>query len=150
MHRSLKGRLLLSLSAGLILTLAVAFFGLTAELLLIGFVTNSLFPWANPTIVAALILAAVSLVNILGTDFFAKLQNVLAFSMAAVMALVGLGALLGLGNDVPEGVQSFANFTSLTANGLTFSGATTLDFSSAPVATTTTSVCKNSRAFIAR
>ena len=35
---------------------AVAFFGLTAELLLIGFVTNSLFPWANPTIVAALML----------------------------------------------------------------------------------------------
>ena len=96
---------------------AVAFFGLTAELLLIGFVTNSVFPWANPTVVAVVMLAAVTLVNIMGTDIFAKLQNVLAFSMAAVMTIVGLGALLGLGNDVPEGVQSFANFTSLTANG---------------------------------
>lgn len=96
---------------------AVAFFGLTAELLLVGFVTNSVFPWANPTVVAVVILAAVTVVNIMGTDIFAKVQNVLAYSMAAVMIMVGLGALLGLGNDVPVGVQSFANFTSLTSNG---------------------------------
>lgn len=96
---------------------AVAFFGLTAELLLVGFVTNSVFPWANPTVVAVVILAAVTVVNIMGTDIFAKVQNLLAYSMAAVMIMVGLGALLGLGYDVPTGVQSFSNFTSLTTNG---------------------------------
>ena len=96
---------------------AVAFFGLTAELLLVGIVTNSVFPWANPTAVAVTILAVVTLVNILGTDVFAKVQNLLAYSMAAVMLMVGISALLGLGNNVPEGVKSFGNFTGLTTNG---------------------------------
>ncbi|MCM5705065.1 APC family permease [Larsenimonas salina] len=73
----------------------VAMFGLSAELLLVDALLQTLFPEALPPhLVPLLLLGALALLNILGTDVFAKLQNVFTFAMIAAILIVGATALI--------------------------------------------------------
>lgn len=80
----------------------VAMFGLSAELLLVDAVIGQLFPGMVPELVVPLgILAVLTLLNILGTDVFARLQNVFTFAMVCALLLVGLTAATGSANPAP-------------------------------------------------
>lgn len=80
----------------------VAMFGLSAELLLVDAVIGQLFPGMVPEMVVPLtILATLTALNILGTDVFARLQNVLTFAMVLALTLVGLTAITGGANPAP-------------------------------------------------
>ncbi|MCX2525354.1 APC family permease [Larsenimonas rhizosphaerae] len=74
--------------------IVVAVFAIPAEFLLVDALLQALFPGILPThVVPLLILVAIAIFNILGTDVFARLQNVFTFSMIAVILLVGVTAL---------------------------------------------------------
>ncbi|WFF43530.1 APC family permease [Salinicola endophyticus] len=73
----------------------VAVFAIPAEFLLVDALLQALFPDTLPThLVPLLILAAIAVFNILGTDVFARLQNVFTFSMIGALLLVGVTALI--------------------------------------------------------
>ncbi|MHB0774912.1 APC family permease [Halomonas sp. WWR20] len=73
----------------------VAMFGLSAELLLVDALLQTLFPDTLPShVVPMILLFGLALLNILGTDVFAKLQNLFTFAMIAAILLVGVTALL--------------------------------------------------------
>lgn len=80
----------------------VAMFGLSAELMLVDAVIAQLFPGLLPhTVVPLAILAVLAALNILGTDVFARLQNLLTFAMVTALVLVGLSATTGSVNPPP-------------------------------------------------
>lgn len=80
----------------------VAMFGLSAELMLVDAVIDHLFPGMLPhTVVPLAILAVLTVLNILGTDVFARLQNLLTFAMVTALLLVGLTAVTGSANPAP-------------------------------------------------
>ena len=80
----------------------VAMFGLSAELMLVDAVIDHLFPGLLPhTVVPLAILAVLAVLNILGTDVFARLQNLLTFAMVTALVLVGLSATTGSVNPPP-------------------------------------------------
>ena len=80
----------------------VAMFGLSAELMLVDAVFAHLFPGLLPADVVPLgILAALTVLNILGTDMFARVQNVFTFAMVSALLLVGLSAVTGSVNPAP-------------------------------------------------
>ena len=80
----------------------VAMFGLAAELLLVDAILDKLFPGVFPSgVVPLTILIVLALLNILGTDVFAKMQNVFTFGMVLALLLTGLTAVTGLGEPVP-------------------------------------------------
>jgi len=71
-----------------------AMFGPAAELLLVDGVMAQLLPGALPAMGwAALLLGALLLLNLLGTDVFARLQTALTFTMLGFLAITGLWAL---------------------------------------------------------
>ncbi|WP_136065355.1 APC family permease [Modicisalibacter radicis] len=73
----------------------VAMFGLSAELLLVDALLQTLFPGMLPSyLIPVLLLFGLAFLNILGTDVFAKLQNLFTFAMIAAILLVGATALL--------------------------------------------------------
>ncbi|MCE3028085.1 APC family permease [Salinicola sp. DM10] len=73
----------------------VAIFALPAELLLVDALLQTLFPEILPPhLVPIALLLSIALLNIFGTDVFAKLQNVFTFAMVVAISLVGLVALL--------------------------------------------------------
>lgn len=72
----------------------VAMFGLSAELLMVDALLQTLFPGLLPEhLVPLLLLVALALLNILGTDVFARLQNVFTFAMVVAIFLTGAVAL---------------------------------------------------------
>lgn len=74
----------------------VAMFALSAELLLVNYLLGVLYPAVEGThYIAFGILGAFTLLNLLGIDVFAKLQNVLAFAMVVALTLLGVSALTG-------------------------------------------------------
>lgn len=74
----------------------VAMFALSAELLLVDYLLGVLYPAVEGThYIAFGILGAFTLLNLLGIDVFAKLQNVLAFAMVVALTLLGVSALTG-------------------------------------------------------
>ncbi|MCC6076282.1 APC family permease [Pseudomonas sp. GCM10022188] len=80
----------------------VAMFGLSAELMLVDAVIDHLFPGMLPhTVVPLAILAVLTVLNILGTDVFARLQNLLTFAMVTALLVVGLTAVTGSANPAP-------------------------------------------------
>jgi amino acid transporter len=82
----------------------VAMFGLSAELLLVDAILDKLFPGVFPaTLVPLGILAALAVLNILGTDVFARVQNVFTFAMVAALLLVGVSAVGGLAEPPAAG-----------------------------------------------
>lgn len=74
----------------------VAMFALSAELLLVDYLLGVLYPALDSThFIAFGILGAFTLLNLMGIDVFAKLQNVLAFAMVVALTLLGISALSG-------------------------------------------------------
>jgi len=70
-----------------------ALFGPAAELLLVDAVLGQLLPATLPALGwAALLLGVLVLLNLLGTDVFARVQTVLTFTMLAFLVLTGLAA----------------------------------------------------------
>ncbi|MDE3738012.1 APC family permease [Metapseudomonas resinovorans] len=89
----------------------VAMFGLSAELLLVDAILDKLFPGVFPaTLVPLSILVVLTVLNILGTDVFAKLQNVFTFAMVAALLLVGLSAVGGLAEAPAAGFVPDVNW----------------------------------------
>ncbi|SPJ32421.1 APC family permease [Kushneria phyllosphaerae] len=73
----------------------VAIFAIPAEFLLVDALLQTLFPAMLPShLVPILLLVILTVLNILGTDVFAKLQNVFTFAMIAAILLVGATALI--------------------------------------------------------
>jgi amino acid transporter len=71
-----------------------ALFGPAAELLVVGGVMDQLLPGTLPTLVwAGGLLGVLVVLNLLGTDVFAKLQTALTFTMLAALGITGLWAL---------------------------------------------------------
>lgn len=74
----------------------VAMFALSAELMLVNYLLGVLYPAVEGThYIAFGILGAFTLLNLLGIDVFARLQNVLAFAMVVALILLGVSALSG-------------------------------------------------------
>ncbi len=74
----------------------VAMFALSAELLLVNYLLGVLYPALEGThYVSFGILAVFTVLNLLGIDVFARLQNVLAFAMVVALTLLGVSALSG-------------------------------------------------------
>ncbi|MGO3701043.1 MULTISPECIES: APC family permease [Halomonas] len=73
----------------------VAIFAIPAELLLVDALLQTLFPTLLPShLIPILLVAILAMLNILGTDVFAKLQNVFTFAMVIAIFIVGAVALL--------------------------------------------------------
>ena len=79
--------------------LAPAIFGLSAELFLLEAVLDTLFP-ESFTQVSWLIIIVLMFLNILGVDFFAKVQNLLAYLMIVSLLVIGIA---GLSQSEPQG-----------------------------------------------
>ncbi|MDB6182194.1 APC family permease [Paracoccus fistulariae] len=83
--------------------LVVAMFALSAELVLIELmlveITGLELP---PGLLLLLLLAAFSVLNILGLDVFATVQSALSFVMVATISLLGIVALTGWGMPRPD------------------------------------------------
>lgn len=74
----------------------VAMFALSAELLLVNYLLGVLYPsFGSTPLLAFGILGVFTILNLLGIDIFAKLQNVLAFVMVIALTLLGASALTG-------------------------------------------------------
>ncbi|MCM2973301.1 APC family permease [Larsenimonas suaedae] len=89
----------------------VAIFAIPAEFLLVDALLQALFPETLPShVVPILLLATLAVLNILGTDVFAKLQNVFTFAMIVAIFLVGATALIQ--SPSPEVAQAAAGIDS--------------------------------------
>lgn len=76
-----------------------AIFGIPVELILVDGVLQQILPGVLPSFAWAVALLAVLVVlNILGTDIFAKVQTTLSFVMLVFLLLTGLSALAGQGD----------------------------------------------------
>lgn len=85
----------------------VAIFAIPAEFLLVDALLQTLFPEVLPShLVPILILVALAVLNIMGTDVFARLQNVFTFAMIIAILLVGATALFQ--SPTPEVAQAAA------------------------------------------
>ncbi len=79
--------------------LAPVIFGLSAELFLLEAVLDTLFPESFVQI-GWLIIIVLMLLNIMGVDFFAKVQNMLAYLMMTSLLVIGIA---GLTESEPHG-----------------------------------------------
>lgn len=74
----------------------VTMFAVSAELLLVDYVINKIFPDIFPKFTIGFgLLTIFTLLNLKGIDLFAKLQSVLAFVMITLLLLMSFGALFG-------------------------------------------------------
>ncbi len=85
--------------------LAPAVFGLPAELFLLESVLDTLYPGSFSQM-GWVIIILLTLLNILGVDFFAKVQNLLAYLMLTALLVIGV---TGLTEADPQG-GSFLSF----------------------------------------
>ncbi|WP_024950929.1 APC family permease [Cobetia crustatorum] len=89
----------------------VAMFGLSAELILVDALLQTLFPGILPErVIPLVLLLGLATLNILGTDVFAKLQNLFTFAMIAAILLVGATALLDTPNATVSQVAAGMNW----------------------------------------
>jgi len=89
----------------------VTMFAVSAELLLIDYVINKIFPDVFPTYTVGFgLLIIFTLLNLRGIDLFAKLQSVLAFVMITLLLIISLGAIWGPMEAKPINIEM------LTAN----------------------------------
>jgi amino acid transporter len=95
----------------------VAMFGLSAEMLLVGGIISDLFPsMLSPIAIGVLVVAFFTVMNILGTDIFARIQNVLAFAMIASLLFIGLAASTQSGAPLPADRVPFADWGPVTGD----------------------------------
>ncbi|AZE36448.1 putative amino acid permease, GabP family [Pseudomonas chlororaphis subsp. aureofaciens] len=72
----------------------VAMFALSAELLLMEFIIDKVYPHSMPPLTVALaVLALFTVLNLFNIDIFARLQTVLAVVMTVVLLVMGLSAM---------------------------------------------------------
>ncbi len=69
--------------------LAPAIFGLPAELFLVEYVLQLLYPGSLPN-VGLIILVGITVLNLLGVEIFSTVQNVLAFMMIVALLIIGV------------------------------------------------------------
>lgn len=87
---------------------APAMFGAAAELLLFDAVIGQVLPGMFPPLAwALLLLGVVTILNVFGTDVFARLQTALTFLMLTFLLLTGVWAALDMGKDALPQVQSW-------------------------------------------
>ena len=89
--------------------LAPAVFGLPAELFLLEAVLDTLFP-ESFTQIGWLIILVLLFLNILGVDFFAKVQNLFAYLMIVSLLVIGIA---GLAQSEPQGASVISIFEGL-------------------------------------
>lgn len=95
----------------------VAMFGLSAEMLLVGSIISDLFPsMLSPIAIGVLGVAFFTMMNILGTDIFARIQNVLAFAMITSLLFIGLAAYTQSGVPLPADHLPFFDWGPVTGN----------------------------------
>ncbi|MFQ6575727.1 APC family permease [Pseudomonas sp. UM16] len=72
----------------------VAMFALSAELLLMEFIIDKVYPHSMPPLTVALgVLALFTVLNLFNIDIFARLQTILAVVMVVVLLVMGLSAM---------------------------------------------------------
>lgn len=72
----------------------VAMFALSAELLLMEFIIDKVYPHSMPPLSVAFgVLALFTILNLFNIDIFARLQTVLALVMTVMLLVMGLGAV---------------------------------------------------------
>ncbi len=92
----------------------VAMFALSAELLLVDFILDKIYPGVFPPYTVGFgLLALFTGLNLMGIDVFAKLQSALAFIMIVVLLMLGLSAVTGAANPHPEGIDLTSNWNPL-------------------------------------
>ena len=94
--------------------LAPAIFGLSAELLLVEYILDTLYPNGLGGLGFAgfgfVLLGLIAVLNILGIDVFARLQNVLAFTMLLGLLLVGAAGIHGVeGHEIVSSLDGFTD-----------------------------------------
>jgi amino acid transporter len=98
----------------------VAMFALSAELLLVDFIIDNIYPGVFPPMTVGFgLLAVFTVLNLLGIDLFAKLQSALAFIMVFVLLTLGLSAVTGVANPHPEGIDLTSTWNPLGAEVIT-------------------------------
>lgn len=82
-----------------------AMFGVTGELILMNQVLGQTLPFSTPVFFwPTIIIVLFAVLNILGTDVFARVQTALSCTVLAFLLLTGIVALLGLGaTPLPAG-----------------------------------------------
>jgi len=85
--------------------LVVAMFALSAELVLIELMLlEVLGVELPPMILAFVLLAAFTILNIRGVDIFATMQSALSFIMVSAITLMGLSAIFGVAQPRPDSI----------------------------------------------
>ncbi|MFP2769011.1 APC family permease [Oceanisphaera sp. KMM 10153] len=94
--------------------IVVAMFALSAELLLLDFIIDKIYPGVFPPMsIGVGLLGVFTVLNLMGIDLFAKLQSVLAFVMVLVLLALGLSAIGGVANPHPVGIDLTSDWNPL-------------------------------------
>lgn len=81
----------------------VAICAIPVEMFLVDVMLGELLPGVLPEkVVPLLILAVLTITNLIGADIFAKIQNLLAFILVSALILLGVLAVTGLAQPHPE------------------------------------------------
>ena len=98
----------------------VAMFALSAELLLVDFIIDKIYPGLFPQYSVGFgLLAIFTVLNLMGIDLFAKLQSALALIMVIVLLVLGLSAVSGIANPHPAGIDLTSTWNPLGAEVIT-------------------------------
>jgi amino acid transporter len=98
----------------------VTMFAVSAELLLVDYIINKIYPGVFPQYSVGFgLLAIFTLLNLKGLDVFAKLQSVLALVMVILLLAMGLGAVGGLVLPKPENIELTANWNGMGSEVIT-------------------------------
>jgi len=90
----------------------VPMLGLSAELFLVDAILGELFPGTfSPMMLAFVLLGVFCVLNLLGIDLFAKVQNLLAYTMVIFLIIVGLSGVFGAVEPQPEGLNLFSDWS---------------------------------------
>jgi amino acid transporter len=80
----------------------VAILALPVEMFLVDAMLNEMLPGVLPDkVVPLIILAILTITNLIGTDLFARVQNLLAFILVAALVIVGACAITGAAQPHP-------------------------------------------------
>ncbi len=80
----------------------VGVLGIPAEMFLVDAILNELLPGLfPPMLIPFVILIALTITNVLGTDVFAKAQNFFAFILVCALITIGLTAVTGIAEPYP-------------------------------------------------
>lgn len=88
-----------------------AMFGLSAEMMLVGGILDYIAPGAaSPLTIAIVVVGILTILNILGTDIFASVQNFLTYLMIVSLSVAGFIAFTKSGVPVPNNYTAFSDW----------------------------------------